>query len=96
MLSYQDAYKIAAEVHQGQKDKAGGPYIDFLQNVADYLKSKGEPEEVQVLAVLQDVLTDSTKKTPADILQLGVPADMVLPHLVKSPYKTCRRIPRVV
>ena len=77
MLSYQDAYKIAAEVHKGQKDKAGGPYIDFLQNVADYLKSKGEPEEVQVLAVLQDVLTDSTKKTPADILQLGVPADMV-------------------
>ena len=77
MLSYQDAYKIAAEVHKRQKDKAGGPYIDFLQNVADYLKSKGEPEEVQVLAVLQDVLTDSTKKTPADILQLGVPADMV-------------------
>lgn len=77
MLSYADAYKIAAEVHKGQKDKAGGPYIDFLQNVADYLKSKGEPEEVQTLAVLQDVLTDSTKKTPADILQLGVPADMV-------------------
>ena len=51
MLSYQDAYKIAAEVHAGQKDKAGGPYIDFLQNVADYLKNKGESEEVQTLAM---------------------------------------------
>ncbi|MBP5246659.1 MAG: hypothetical protein J6Z31_02230 [Fibrobacter sp.] len=77
MLSYQEAYKIAAEVHQGQKDKAGGPYIEFLQNVADYLKSKGEPEEVQTLAILQDVLTDSTKKTPEEIIQMGVPAETV-------------------
>jgi len=44
MLSYQDAYKIATDVHKGQQDKAGGPYIDFLQNVADYLKNKGESE----------------------------------------------------
>ena len=40
MLSYQDAYKIADSVHKGQQDKAGGPYIDFLQNVADYLKTR--------------------------------------------------------
>ena len=77
MLSYQDAYKIAAEVHKDQKDKAGGPYIDFLQNVADYLKNKGESEEVQTLAILQDLMTSSTKKTPEDIIQMGVPAEMV-------------------
>ena len=64
MLSYADAYKIAAEVHKDQKDKAGGPYIDFLQNVADYLKNKGESEDVQVLAILQDLITGATKKTP--------------------------------
>ena len=77
MLSFQEAYKIAADVHKGQKDKAGGPYIDFLQNVADYLKNKGEPEDVQVLAILQDSITASTKKTPDEMVEKGVPADMV-------------------
>jgi (p)ppGpp synthase/HD superfamily hydrolase len=77
MLSYQDAYKIADSVHKGQQDKAGGPYIDFLQNVADYLKNKGEPEDVQVLAILQDSITSGTKKTPDDMIKMGVPADMV-------------------
>ena len=77
MLSYAEAYKIAAEVHKGQTDKAGGPYIDFLQNVADYLKNKGESEEVQVLAILQDLITSSTKKTPEEVIAMGVPTDMV-------------------
>jgi len=77
MLSFQDAYKIAAEVHKNQMDKAGGPYIDFLQNVADYLKNKGESEEVQTLAILQDLITDTTKKTPQDVINMGVPTDLV-------------------
>ncbi len=77
MLSYAEAHKIAAEVHKNQTDKAGGPYIDFLQNVADYLKNKGESEEVQTLAILQDLMTDSTKKTPEEVVAMGVPADMV-------------------
>ena len=62
MISFEDAYKIAAEVHKDQQDKAGGPYIDFLQNVADYLKNKGESEEVQTLAILQDLTTGATKR----------------------------------
>lgn len=77
MLSFAEAYKIAAEAHKDQKDKAGGPYIDFLQNVADYLKNKGESEDVQVLAILQDLITSATKKTPEDAIAMGVPADMV-------------------
>ena len=77
MLSYADAYKIAADIHKNQKDKAGGPYIDFLQNVADYLKNKGESEEVQTLAILQDSITAATQKTPDDMVKMGVPADMV-------------------
>lgn len=77
MLSYAEAYKIAADVHKNQMDKAGGPYIDFLQNVADYLKNKGESEEVQTLAILQDLITDTTKKTPEEVIAMGVPADMV-------------------
>lgn len=77
MLTYQDAFAIAAKAHAGQTDKAGGPYIDFLQNVADYLKEKGESEEVQILAILQDSLTASTKMTPEDLIQAGVPAETV-------------------
>lgn len=77
MISYEKAYKIAAEVHKGQTDKAGGPYIDFLQSVADSLKNQGESEEVQTLAILQDLMTDSTHKTPEDIEKMGVPLDMI-------------------
>ncbi len=77
MISFADAYKIAAEAHKGQQDKAGGPYIDFLQNVAEFLKNKGESEEVQTLAILQDLITSATKKTPEDAVAMGVPADMV-------------------
>ncbi|WP_233246209.1 MULTISPECIES: hypothetical protein [unclassified Fibrobacter] len=77
MISYTDAYKIAAEIHKDQVDKAGGPYIDFLQNVVDNLKAKGETEEVQILALLQDTTTASAKKTAADLVQMGVPADIV-------------------
>lgn len=77
MISYNDAYKIAAEIHKDQVDKAGGPYIDFLQNVVDNLKAKGESEEVQILALLQDTTTTSAKRTGADLVAMGVPADMV-------------------
>lgn len=77
MLTYQDAFAIAAKAHAGQTDKAGGPYIDFLQNVADYLKNKGESEEVQILAILQDSLTASTQMTPEDLVRAGVPSETV-------------------
>ena len=87
MLSFAEAYKIAAEVHKNQTDKAGGPYIDFLQNVADYLKNKGEPEEVQTLAILQDLTTGGTKKSAEEIVQgfgphcIGQRTYVVLPFL---------------
>lgn len=77
MISYNDAYKIAAEIHKDQVDKAGGPYIDFLQNVVDNLKAKGESEEVQILALLQDTTTSSAKKSANDLVQMGVPAELV-------------------
>ena len=77
MISYAEAYKIAADVHKGQTDKAGGPYIEFLQNIAEYLKNKGESEEVQTLAILQDLTTSSTKKTAEEIIAMGVPAETV-------------------
>ncbi|MCF0214952.1 MAG: hypothetical protein HUK21_00575 [Fibrobacteraceae bacterium] len=77
MLTYEQAFRIASDAHKGQQDKAGGPYIDFLQNVADFLKNKGESEEVQVLAILQDLTTSATKKSAQDAVAMGVPADLV-------------------
>ena len=41
------------------------------------MKNKGEPEEVQVLAVLQDVLTPSTKLSKEDVINMGVSEETV-------------------
>lgn len=76
-MTYEEAYQLATDFHNGQKDKAGGPYIDFLSAVANLLKEQGEPEEVQILALLQDTITDSTGKTADDLIRAGVPASLV-------------------
>ncbi len=74
MLTFEEALKIATEVHQGQVDKVGGPYIDFMQQVAKKLKDQGEPEEIQVLGLLQDTVI---KRSKEELVALGVPAEMV-------------------
>ena len=91
MINYSDALKIATEIHAGQQDKAGGPYITFMEHVASKLKEAGESEEVQIVGLLQDTITDSTGKTAQDLLNAGVPAEMVslielLTHHKDQPY----------
>ena len=76
-MTLNEALAIAEKAHAGLKDKAGGPYIDFLKSVAEHLKNKGESEEVQALAVLQDILTPATKLSEEDVLKMGVPAAMI-------------------
>ena len=76
-MTLNEALAIAEKAHAGQKNKAGGPYLDFLKSVADFLKNKGAPEEVQVLAVLQDVLTPSTKLSKEDVINMGVSEETV-------------------
>lgn len=76
MLTLDQALAIAEKAHAGQIDKAGGSYIDFLKSIAGQLKNQGESEEVQVLAVLQDLLMPSTKLSKEDIVSIGIPADM--------------------
>ena len=39
-MTLNEALAIAEKAHAGQKNKAGGPYIDFLKSVADFLKNK--------------------------------------------------------
>ncbi|MBO5949412.1 MAG: hypothetical protein UHC59_01245 [Fibrobacteraceae bacterium] len=91
MTTFAEALQIATEIHAGQQDKAGGPYIEFMKHVASKLKEAGEPEEVQVVALLQDTITDSTGKTKDDLLNLGVSPEIVdlivlLTHHKNQPY----------
>ena len=76
-MTLNEPLAIAEKAHAGLKDKAGGSYIDFLKSVAEHLKNKGESEEVQALAVLQDILTPATKLSEEDVLKMGVPAEMI-------------------
>jgi len=74
MLNFEEALKIATDIHQGQVDKVGGPYIDFMIQVANKLKEQGEPEEVQVLGLLQDTVV---KHSRDELLSKGVPAELI-------------------
>ncbi len=77
MFTYNDALRIATEAHAGQTDKIGGPYIEHLIAIATNLKAKGESEETQIVALLQDTMGDSTAYTPAKLSELGVPAQII-------------------
>ena len=43
-MTLNEALAIAEKAHAGQKNKAGGPYIDFLKSVADFLYSEAARE----------------------------------------------------
>ncbi len=76
-MTYEEALQIAAEVHAGQVDKAGGPYIDFLKHVAQVLREQGEDDSVLALAVLQDTITASTGKTKEDLAKMNIPSEII-------------------
>ncbi len=54
MQTFEDAIRLAVEVHQGQKDKAGSPYI--LHPLRAMLSMATETE--MIVAVLHDVVED--------------------------------------
>jgi (p)ppGpp synthase/HD superfamily hydrolase len=58
MATIEDAIQIAAQVHQGQKDKAGKPYI--LHPLRLMMRVQSETE--MMVAVLHDVVEDSRDK----------------------------------
>ena len=53
----QKAQEIAAKAHKGQVDKSGKDYINHPRRVAERLLN--EPEDVQVVAWLHDVVEDT-------------------------------------
>ena len=57
------AMKMCAETHMGQTDKAGMPYVMHPMRVADNFT---DPQLV-IIALLHDVLEDSTDILPKDI-----------------------------
>lgn len=64
------AIRIAVEAHDGQKDKAGMPYILHPLKVMHYTKS--QDEEVMAIAVLHDTVEDNKKITYAYLREQGL------------------------
>ncbi len=55
MGTLENAIKIAAQAHQGQKDKAGAPYILHPLRLMMQMKTESE----MMTAILHDVVEDS-------------------------------------
>ena len=75
------AYKIACQLHAGQTDKAGRPYIEHLTRVLLRVQMDGGDRFQQIAALLHDAIEDE-KTTAQELLALGVPAEAV--ELVKA------------
>ncbi|MEE1569504.1 MAG: guanosine-3',5'-bis(diphosphate) 3'-pyrophosphohydrolase, partial [Alphaproteobacteria bacterium] len=50
------ADKLAEELHEGQTDKLGNPYIDHIRDVADRVSSLGE--NYVIVGLLHDSVED--------------------------------------
>ena len=72
MATIGKALQIAAAAHEGQKDKKGLPYI--LHPLRAMLSVEGE--EAQIVAVLHDVIEDTTV-TADDLRRAGFDEDVV-------------------
>ncbi len=77
MFTYDDALEIATVAHAAQTDKTGSPYVDYLKTIADNLKVAGESEEVQIVALLQDMMGDAAAYSSEKLLSMGVPESIV-------------------
>lgn len=68
----EDAIRLAAAAHYGQKDKAGAPYI--LHPLKVMVRMGAEVE--MIVAVLHDVIED-TPHTLAELQSLGYPVAII-------------------
>ncbi|MFF2188106.1 HD domain-containing protein [Streptomyces sp. NPDC058155] len=57
-LSLAEVELIAREAHAGQRDKAGRPYAEHLQAVADGVRARGGSDEQIAAAWLHDSVED--------------------------------------
>lgn len=71
-----NAYKLAAELHAGQIDKIGRPYIEHLSRVfICVLEHRGDRDQ-QIAALLHDAIEDG-HATEDSLLEMGVPRTAV-------------------
>lgn len=66
------AFSIASEAHDGQRDKAGMPYIFHPMHIAEQM-----PDEISTaVALLHDVLEDS-EYTVDELRACGIPQEVL-------------------
>lgn len=71
-----DAYRLAAELHAGQVDKAGKPYIEHLTRVFLKVLAAGGDRHQQIAALLHDSIEDG-RATSSSLAAAGVPANSI-------------------
>ncbi|WP_304455523.1 HD domain-containing protein [Nocardiopsis sp. YSL2] len=74
-MTLDEATALAERAHEGQRDKAGRPYVEHVLAVRDRLAGHGEL--AQMAGVLHDVLED-TPLTAEDLRVRGCPAAVVI------------------
>lgn len=72
MPTLQDAIGLARQVHRGQFDKAGKPYIEHVLRVVSYLDATDD----KIVGALHDVLEESSY-TAESLRSLGYPERIV-------------------
>jgi (p)ppGpp synthase/HD superfamily hydrolase len=72
MPTLEDAIALARQVHEGQVDKAGKPYLEHVLRVVSYLDAADD----RIVGALHDVL-EKSHMTAADLRRLGYPAPIV-------------------
>jgi (p)ppGpp synthase/HD superfamily hydrolase len=72
MPTLQDAIALARQVHQGQRDKAGKPYIEHVLRVVASLDAADD----KIVGALHDVLEDSAY-TAESLRRMGYPDRIV-------------------
>ncbi len=80
-LRINDAIRMAADVHAGQTDKGGQPYILHPIRVMHGCKSL----EAKIVAVLHDVAEDTDVTLEQLSEQFGSEVGLALEHLTKRP-----------
>lgn len=71
-----DAYRLAAELHAGQTDKAGRPYIEHLARVFLKVLADGGGRYQQIAALLHDAIEDGLATTES-LAAAGVPGQSI-------------------
>ena len=65
------AYKIACQLHAGQTDKAGRPYIEHLTRVLLRVQMDGGDRFQQIAALLHDQMRGKPRPSQLAAQQLG-------------------------